>query len=297
MQFDHLLLIGFGGPTCPEEVRPFLERLARGTKIPEERLRKVESQYEQSGGFSPYNRHALRLAQKLQEKLPKTPVFLGMRNWHPWLSDVLKEIHQKGLRRGLGIILAPHRSPASHDRYLRSLEEARREARAPELGYSILHPWYDHPLFVQAQTERVREVWEPGMELMFTAHSIPEEMAHACRYEEEIQASCRAIARELGGPRWRLAYQSRSGDPRQPWLGPDVRETAVLFKQAETARGVAVVPVGFLFDHTEVLYDLDLDARRRFEQEGVPFRRVPTVMDHPKFVEMLAQLAEKEPCP
>lgn len=303
MRFDHLLLIGFGGPTCREEVRPFLERVTRGARVPEERLREVESHYEQTGGFSPYNRHALCLQRKLQERLPVTPVFLGMRNWHPLLAEVLLQIREKNLRRGLGIVLAPHRSPASFDRYLRSLEEARREAAAPEPAYEILHPWYDHPLFIQAQAERVRQVWDPPAvdgrdktEVLFTAHSIPEEMARACRYEEEILASSRAVARELGQGRWSVAYQSRSGDPRQPWLGPDVREAAGGLKRAG-ARQAVVVPIGFLFDHTEVLYDLDLDARRQFEHAGLAFRRAPTVMDHPKFVEMLAQLAEREQRP
>lgn len=302
MRFDHLLLIGFGGPTRREDVRPFLERVARGTGIPEERIRKVESQYEQSGGFSPYNRHAFRLQKRIQERLPGIPVFIGMRNWHPGLAPVLREIRGKGLRRGLSIVLAPHRSPASFDRYLRGLEEALREIGASGPAYDALHPWYDHPLFVQAQAERVREVWNPAepdgrdaTELIFTAHSIPEEMARGCRYEAEIQASAQAVAQELGQKSWSVCYQSRSGDPRQPWLGPDVRERALELKQEGTHRAV-LVPIGFLFDHTEVLYDLDGDARRLFEQAGVEFRRAPTVMDHPKFVEMLARLAEEEQC-
>lgn len=302
MRFDHFLLIGFGGPTRPEEVRPFLEQVARGTRIPEERLRQVESQYAQSGGFSPYNRHAACLQMKLQERLPKTPIFLGMRNWHPFLKEILSEIRGQGLRRGLAVVLAPHRSPASHDRYLQALEESRKEAGAPDLSYEVLRPWYDHLLFVQAQAERVREAWDPSAvdgraetELVFTAHSIPEEMARGCPYEEEIRSSSQAVARELGQDRWRVAYQSRSGDPRQPWLGPAVRDLPAGLRQAGTRQAV-VVPIGFLFDHTEVLYDLDLDAKRRFEEAGITFRRSPTVMDHPKFVEMLAQLLEKEQC-
>lgn len=299
MRRDHVLLIGFGGPTRADEVRPFLERIARGTKIPEERLRQVESQYARAGGFSPYNAHASRLREKLQQRLPRMPVFLGMRNWNPLLAEALEEIRAKGLRRGLGVVLAPHRSPASYDRYLQALEEARRPAGAAELEYDALHPWYDHPLFIQAQAERVREAWNPAgsdgreaTELIFTAHSIPEEMAGRCRYEEEIRVSSAAVAAELGHERWSIAYQSRSGDPKQPWLGPDVRELAARLKQGGVRRAV-LVPVGFLFDHMEVLYDLDVDARARFEQAGIAFCRAPTVMDHPQFVEMLAQQAEE----
>lgn len=292
---DHLLLIGFGGPTRREEVRPFLEGVAKGRGIPPNRLKRVEDQYERIGGFSPYNDLSGRLVKKLTSRLKELgkdlPVYLGMRQWRPFLAETLAEIRRNGGRRGLAVILAPHRSEASYSRYIVALEEARSQA-APELTYELRAPWHDHPLFIEAQAQRVRDLWREGggeqARLVFTAHSIPVEMARASRYKEELQASCRSVAERLGVSDWELAYQSRSGAAGQPWLEPDALSRIPVWKK-EGIRQITAVPIGFLFDHTEVLYDLDIQLREAAEREGLVFRRAETVMDHPSFVEMLAE--------
>lgn len=307
--FDHILLIGFGGPTKSEEVRPFIEQVTRGVPVPEERLHEVEHHYQQTGGFSPYNSHASRLFEKLCARLTAggvtLPAFLGMRNWHPFLADVIKQIRQRGLRRGLGVVLAPHRCEASFGRYVRSVEEAKQQAGAGpgEIETEYLAPWYHHPLFIEAQAERVREVWggaggPPQSEwltthLLFAAHSVPVEMARASRYAQEIQLSSARVAAELGGFEWSVAYQSRSGPPAQPWLEPGIA-AALPELQKRGKRKLIVIPIGFLFDHTEVLYDLDIEAKQAAAAAGLEFLRAPTVMDHPKFVEMLAALAGQQ---
>ena len=287
MSFDHILLIGFGGPETPEEVRPFLERVAQGARIPEERLREVARHYQAIGGFSAYNGHARRLAGKIR---PDLPLFLGMRNGRPFLSDTLREIRGRGLRRGLGVVLAPHRSEASFGRYVDSVEAACREQGAA-MEYEYLRPWHDHPLFIRAQAERTRPLLDQGLtgHLLFTAHSIPLEMAGASEYETEVRASGRLVAEALGASDWSVAYQSRSGPPAQPWLEPSVGE-AIRRQKAAGSCALVVVPVGFLFDHTEVLYDLDVEAKQAAEQEGLRFLRAPTVMDHPLFVRMFEEL-------
>lgn len=292
-QVDHILLIGFGGPESPEEVRPFLERLTRETRIPEERLREVESHYRATGGFSPYNRHAEQLAEKLRTQ-SDLPVFLSMRNWRPFLADTLREIAGKGLRRGVAVVLAPHRSEASFGRYVKNLEELAREAAAPA-EYQILPSWHNHPLFVEAQADRVRPFWgdSAGKHLLFTAHSIPMEMAGASSYAAEIESSGRAVAAAVGAVRWSVAYQSRSGPPGQPWLEPDILGEIRRLK-TEEVQTLVIVPIGFLFDHTEVLYDLDVEAKQVAEREGLEFLRAPTVMDHPQFVRMLAELTKEQ---
>ncbi len=302
MSFDHLLLIGFGGPEKPEEVRPFLERLTQGTRIPEARLQEVARHYEATGGFSPYNAHALRLFGKLQQELRASgvdlPLFLGMRNWRPFLADTLREISGKGLRRGLGIILAPHRSDASFGRYVKSVAASAQEAGAA-VEYEYLRPWHDHPLFIQAQAERVRPLLSAGngdgaaAHLLFTAHSIPTEMARASAYEQEIRDSSRLTAEALGAAGWSVAYQSRSGPPGQPWLEPDVA-AEIRRLQSAGRRTLVVVPIGFLFDHTEVLYDLDIEAKQAAEGQGLRFLRAPTVMDHSQFVRMFAELIKEQ---
>ncbi len=289
---DHLLLIGFGGPENPAEVRPFLERLTRGTRIPEERLREVESHYRLTGGSSPYNRHARRLAEKLRAQ-SDLPVFLGMRNWQPFLADTLREIADRGLRRGVAVVLAPHRSEASFGRYVKGLEASVQETAAP-VEYDILPGWHNHPGFIGAQADRIRSLLsgENGVHLLFTAHSIPLEMAEGSSYAAEISESSRAVAAAVGAAGWSVCYQSRSGPPGQPWLEPDI---AAEIRRLKTGgvRTVMAVPIGFLFDHTEVLYDLDVEAKQIAEREGLIFLRAPTVMDHPQFVRMLAELIKE----
>lgn len=290
-RIDHILLVGFGGPEKREEVRPFLERLTRGARIPEDRLREVERHYEVTGGFSAYNEHARNLSEKIQ---PGLPLFLGMRNWRPFLTDTLREISAQGLRSGLAVVLAPHRSEASFGRYVRSLEDSCREVGAP-VEYEFLRPWHDHPLFIQAQADRVRPLWEAdrSARLLFTAHSIPLEMARNCAYEAEVQTSSRLVAEAVGAENWSVAYQSRSGPPGQPWLEPDLLGEIRRLK-TEGACALIVVPVGFLFDHTEVHYDLDVEAKQAARQEGLRFLRAPTVMDHPRFVRMFMELIQEK---
>ena len=292
---DHTLLIGFGGPENPEEVRPFLERLTQGTRIPEERLREVEDHYRMTGGFSPYNAHARRLSEKLQEEL-ETPLFLGMRNWQPFLGETLRGIAQRGLRSGVAVVLAPHRSEASFGRYMDSLQSAMQETGFA-VDYRTLPPWHEHPGFVGAQADRIRPLWGngAGKHLLFTAHSIPMEMAKTSSYAEEIKVSGRAVAAAVavGTGRWSVAYQSRSGPPGQPWLEPDVR-TEIRRLKTEGVLSIVAAPVGFLFDHTEVLYDLDVEAKQAAQAEGIEFLRAPTVMDHPQFVRMFAELIKEQ---
>lgn len=300
MSVDHLLMIGFGGPTKPGEVVPFLEELTRGLPIPPARLRDVAHHYEMVGGRSPYNEYTLRLFNKLEAGLRArgvtVPMFLGMRHWHPFLKDTIADIARRDLTHGLGVILAPHRSDASFNKYVRAVDEAKAAASTHALQYTYLPPWYDHPLFIEAQADEVRKTLstlspksQRAAHLLFSAHSIPVEMAQQSRYVEEIACSSRAVATRLHHPSWSIAYQSRSGNPRQPWLEPDVA-SEMRRLHASGVRQVVVVPIGFLCDNVEVLFDLDVGAREEAARIGIGFARASTVMDHPTFVEMFAQL-------
>ena len=297
---DHLLVIGFGGPPRPEDVQPFLKIVTEGAAIPPARLAEVEHHYQITGGFSPYNEHTVRLVEKMRVRLREDgvtlPMFLGMRNWHPFLHETMREIAAQRLTRGLGIILAPHRCEASYEQYLQNVEDAKVQASAPQLSYAYLRAWHDHPLFIQAQADEVRKTLEriPASErdavpLVFSAHSIPVEMAQHSQYEAEYRLSCELVARQLCHSAWSLAYQSRSGNPKQPWLEPDV-EFVLNRLQAQGVRRALLVPIGFLSDHTEVLYDLDVDAKHEAQRLGLEYLRASTVMDHPAFVAMFSQL-------
>jgi len=331
--FDHVLIIGFGGPTKNEEILPFLRQVAKGRNIPETRLKEVGHHYERVGGSSPYNGCVFQLAARLKDALQNQgqprPVFVGMRNWHPFLHETLAEIKKLGLKQGIGVILAPHRCEASYERYIQDVDDARRTVGAggrvgeEEILYQYLKPWHDHPLFIQAQADEARKIlggFSPDARsetyVLFSAHSIPLDMPGCAGYQEEILESCKLVAAGLGVADWSLAYQSRSGgrldrpprpngpglgDPAasgrliRPWLEPDV--TLVIKSLAgKGKKRVLVIPIGFLCDNVEVLYDLDVEAREEAEKCGLQYFRAKTVTDHPKFVAMLQSLLS-EFCP
>jgi len=297
---DSVLLVAFGGPTARHEIRPFLEIVTRGRGISADRMEEVARHYGQMpGGRSPLAEltfaQARGLAQALAHAGPALPVFVGMRNWHPFLHETLAEMAGKGARRALGVILSPFRTEASWERYMQDVAEARaRVAGAPEVGFAPA--WFEYPRFVAAVADRARaalgeipEDAQASTPLVFTAHSVPVAMAEASPYVSDLTAAARAVARRLGHARWSVAYQSRSGSPREPWLEPDV--AAVLRRlAADGERHAVVVPIGFVSDHVEVLYDLDVEARRVAAAAGLSLHRATTVNDHPEFIAMLAEL-------
>jgi len=297
---DAVLLIAFGGPRAPSEIRPFLANVTRGRGIPPERLVEVAHHYEgMPGGRSPLNDLTLAQAQALAGALARRgaplPVHVGMRNWHPYLHETLGELAERGVRRCLGIIMSSLRCEASWDRYRQDVAEAlARTSGAPEVVFAP--PLTTRPGFVAAVADRVRDVlrglpaggrrWTP---LVFTAHSIPVAMAEASPYVEDFTAVARAVASRLRHARWSLAYQSRSGRPEDPWLEPDVN-TVLESLAADGERHAVVVPAGFVCDHVEVLHDLDVEAVARARARGVTLHRAATVGDHPAFIEGIADL-------
>jgi ferrochelatase len=297
---DSVLLIAFGGPRAPTEIRPFLDNVTRGRGIPRERLEEVARHYEaMPGGRSPLSALTEAQAAGLRAALARAdrplPVYVGMRNWHPYVSETLERMARDGRRRALGLILSAFRCEASWERYMADVAAARADvAAAPEIVYAP--PWFEHERFVAAVADRVRAAFAevPGGErdrtpLVFTAHSIPRAMAETSPYVADFTTAAAAVARRLGHARWSLAYQSRSGSPRDPWLEPDVVETIRDLAKAGERR-VVLSPIGFVADHVEVLYDLDTEARAIAAQHGLAYHRAAAVNDHPEFVQMLAEL-------
>ncbi len=302
--YQAVLLIAYGGPNGMDDVRPYLGNVLRGRRVPAGRIEEVAHHYEIFGGRSPLTDLTLRQAAALEANLrdsgPALPVYVGMRNWTPYLHETLERMRSRGIRRAFGIVMAPHRSYASWTQYQENVAEAcaRVGDGAPHVDYVGL--WHDHPAFVEAQAARVTAslatipaARREATPLLFTAHSIPLGMARESAYVEEVAASARLVAQRLGQARWWVAYQSRSGDPRDPWLEPDVGDVIRTLAR-EGGDAVVVVPIGFVCDHIEVLYDLDIEARKTADGAGIAFHRAGTVMDHPAFIGMLGDLVRAQ---
>ena len=219
-----------------------------------------------------------------------------MRNWEPYIADTLARMADEGRRRAAGLILAPHATEASRARYTDAVTRAcgALGTRAPVIRW--VPDWPAHPLFIAAAADltaaalaRLPDERRAAAVLVFTAHSVPRTMAAGSPYETEIAASARAVAERLGHRAWQIAYQSRSGGPAEPWLEPDVNDALRALVAAGT-RDAVVVPIGFVADHVEVLYDLDVEARGIADALGVTLHRAPAVNAHPEFIAMLADI-------
>jgi ferrochelatase len=251
------------------------------------------------GGCSPLNAltraQAAALENRLRAEDVRLPVFVGQRNWHPFLHETLSEMAERGHRRALGIIMSPLRTEASWDRYMDDVAAAREKApRAPEVVFAPA--WGGAPEFARAVADRAAAAflevpddqrrWTP---LIFTAHSVPVAMAERSPYVADFDGAARAVVAALGHPRFSLAYQSRSGSPRDRWLEPDIGR-ALESLVADGEKHAVVVPLGFVCDHVEILYDLDVEARKIAEAGGMGFHRAGAVNDHPGFIALLARL-------
>ena len=293
---DAVVLLGFGGPRTPEEVRPFLDRILAGRPVPPARYEAVVENYRVIGGFSPYNerteRQAEALAAALRDRGIATPVTIAYRNAAPFDDDIAGLLARMGARRVLGVPLAVFGGEESDERYIRDFDRALAAAGpdAPDVAY--LEPFFDDPAFVRAQAETIREALASlgrasfdGVRVIFTAHSIPTATPGA--YADDFARAARLVADELALPDWSTAYQSRSGSPQTPWLGPDVRDEVRALPDAGVA-DVILVAIGFLCDHVEVLFDLDVDAAGIAREAGVRLVRAETMNARPAFIAALA---------
>lgn len=298
---DAVLLVGFGGPTRADEIRPFLDNVLRGRPVPRERYEDVVHHYELLGGRSPYNDLTMRQAAALRAALARggreIPVAVGMRNWRPFVDDALASLARGGARRVLAFIMAAHRNEASFERYQGTVSAAAEKLGidAPRIVYPA--PWFAHPGFIAAAAARVADALarlgpaeRARASLIFTAHSIPVAMAAESTYVAQLTESATLVAARIGFKSWTLAFQSRSGGPRDPWLEPDIGSA---LRKLERGAVAVVAPIGFLCDHVEVLYDLDIAAAATARDAGVRMERAATVSDHPEFIAMMAEIVSR----
>ncbi len=298
--YDALLILSFGGPEGREEVIPFLENVLRGKNVPRERMLEVAEHYYHFDGKSPINDQNRELIAALKTEFAANgrdlPIYWGNRNWHPLLGDTLREMSRDGVRRALAFVTSAYSSYSSCRQYLDDIARARETVRSDAPEVDKLRVFYNHPGFIEPMIENVRTAFaqlpkeaRDGAPLVFTAHSVPMSMARSSRYVEQLEEACRLVAAGAGRSGSTLVYQSRSGPPSQPWLEPDILDH-LRELHGSGVRDVVVMPVGFVSDHMEVLYDLDTEAQDLCRETGMKMVRARTVGNHPKFISMIREL-------
>jgi ferrochelatase len=311
MNYDAILIVSFGGPESKDDVIPFLETVLRGRNVPRERLLAVAQHYYHFEGKSPINQQTRELIAALGAELeqhgPKLPIYWGNRNWHPFLPETLRKMKDDGIQRALAFVTSAYSSYSGCRQYREDIARAQNEAGlsqseagAPQVDK--LRPFFNHPKFIEATVERVGEALRAvpsdareNVQIVYLAHSIPVSMANTCDYVKQLEEVRGLVSQQLGhgGELHKndaLVYQSRSGSPGQPWLGPDILEYLRQVKAENLASAVVLAPIGFISDHMEVLYDLDVEARQLCDALALPMTRAKTVGVHPKFITMIREL-------
>ncbi|MGC2742502.1 MAG: ferrochelatase [Candidatus Angelobacter sp.] len=319
--FDALLVVSFGGPEKHEDVLPFLENVLRGKNVPRERMLEVAEHYYHFDGRSPINDQNKQLIAALESQCRSQglniPIYWGNRNWHPLLADTLKQMHAEGVRRAAAFVTSAFGSYSGCRQYREDIARAQQIAGVQDLVIEKLPNFCDRAEFIEAMADRVRaamselspaeqsgaghlqaergEAGDPKAEqLIFTAHSIPVSMADASPYVRQLKEASARVAAACGISNWTLVYQSRSGPPTQPWLGPDICDY-LREQHAAGVRSVITCPIGFLSDHMEVLYDLDTEARALCDQLGMKMVRAGTAGAHSKLVSMICDMLLHSP--
>jgi ferrochelatase len=301
MEFDAVLLLSFGGPEGPEQVRPFLENVTRGRGVPPERLDDVAQHYMHFGGVSPINGINRALITRLQAE-QDLPVYFGNRNWQPYLEDAVIAMRDSSIRRAAVFTTSAWSGYSSCTQYVEDIARARRVAGqdAPELVK--LRPYFDHPLFVEMFADAIAAAADTlpaevraDARLVFTGHSVPVAADQRCGphlYSRQVRYAARLVAAAAGYADYDLAWQSRSGPPQVPWLEPDVADHLTTLAGAGD-KAVIVCPIGFVADHIEVVWDLDHELRSQAEAAGMAFARAATPNADRRFARLALGLIDE----
>lgn len=303
LEYDSVLLVSFGAPEQRADVMPFLENVVRGKSVPPERLKEVAERYNHFEGKSPLNDENRALIAALEEELRShdidLPVYWGNRNWNPFILDALRQMRDDGKTRALGFFTSAYSSYSGCRQYLENIDKAREDLGEGAPVVDKLRAFYNHPGFIEANVDRLLTALETlpkdrrdSARVAFTGHSIPIAMAETSDYTEQLEETARLIAEGARHERWQLAYQSRTGAPHVPWLGPDILEHLDALSQINV-KDVVIAPIGFLSDNMEVIWDLDREARDYASGLGITLTRAPTVGTHPAFVSMIRELIEE----
>lgn len=303
-QYDAILFVSFGGPEGPDDVMPFLENVLRGRNVPRERMLEVAEHYQHFGGVSPINAQNRALIAALEQELAehghKLPVYWGNRNWHPLLPDTLEQMKQDGVTRAIAFFTSAFSSYSGCRQYRENIMQARESVGEGAPQVDKLRVFFNHPGYIEVMAQRLQDALDKipaerrdAAAIVYTAHSIPQAMSDNCRYVLQLTECCRLVGQAVGRDDGKLVYQSRSGPPTQPWLEPDVCDFIRELKDTRDIRDVIIVPIGFISDHMEVLYDLDTEAADLCQELGIHLERAGTAGTHPRFVRMIRELIEE----
>lgn len=303
--YDALLFVSFGGPEGPDDVMPFLENVLRGKRVPRERMLEVAKHYNNFGGVSPINDHCRDLISALKAELHahqiELPIYWGNRNWHPLLPDTVNKLKADGAKRVLTFITSGFSCYSGCRQYRENVYAAQDEVEANDIGVDKIRVFYNHPDFVEVNARNVKTAIDAvadgnadDVQVVFTAHSIPDSMASTSDYEKQLKEACRLVAEQLDLPnrRYDLVYQSRSGRPQDPWLEPDICDHIEALHQRGVQK-LVICAIGFLSDHMEVLFDLDDEALKKCEELGMSMQRAATPGTDPQFVTMIRKLIQE----
>ncbi len=298
--YDALLVLSFGGPEAMDDVIPFLQNVAAGRNIPRDRLEEVATHYYRFDGVSPINGQNRALIAALDACLKadglELPIYFGNRNWSPYVTDTVRQMRDDGVRRALVFVTSAFSSYSGCRQYREDLIRASETVGNGAPAFDKLRVFYNHPGFIEPMIEKTQRALahfpaeaQPGVHVVFTAHSIPVAMARGSDYVAQLEEACSLVAAGVDTTNYRLVYQSRSGPPHAPWLGPDIGDYLRLL-QAQGIHQVVNVPIGFISDHMEVMVDLDEQARQLADELGIDFVRAETVGTHPAFIQMIRDL-------
>ena len=301
LPYDALLVVSFGGPNGPDDVMPFLENVLRGKNVPRERMLEVSEHYQHFGGKSPINDQNLALIEAIKADLAANgidlPVYWGNRNWHPMFADTLEQMKKDGIKKSLAFFTSIFSCYSGCRQYRENIIEAQEQVGPDAPEVHKLRMAFNHPLYIGASADRVQKALDQIPEsrrsaarVVFTAHSIPLSMAENCKYETQLNEASRLIMEAIGENPWDLVYQSRSGPPQQPWLDPDICDHIQALHDAGGIEDIVIMPVGFVSDHMEVMFDLDTEAMDICKELSINMVRAGSVGVHPQFVSMVSQL-------
>jgi len=307
-RYDALIVVSFGGPEGPDDVMPFLSNVTRGRDVPPQRLAAVAERYQRFGGKSPISDLNRALVAALSAELQKRDlglrVYWGNRNWTPYIDDAVQQMADDGVTKALALVTSAYSGYSGCRQYLDDITKAV-EATGSQLVIDKIRPYWNHPGFIEANVFRVRAAiaeldsqLRSTARLVFTAHSIPVALAATCDYEEQLRDAATLVANglhasgDVASTEFDLVFQSRSGSPRVPWLEPDISEHL----RSLAGRGVDAVivsPIGFVADHMEVVYDLDIETKLVADGLDIVMVRAKTAGVDPVFVAGLVDLVEE----